>query len=122
MKRLETNVLINKMNEFGINIPRQDQIGLVHICGSVSGRDADKYDKAGVTPFNGVAIKSSLIKECPLNIECQVVHKVNFPGSHQWFIGEVKAVHLDDTYARDQALMFWSGEYRSVGEFLEKAW
>ena len=117
-----TYELINEQSEFGINIPRADQVELVRICGSVSGRDVDdKYSKAGVTPFEGVEIKSHLIKECPVNIECEVVHEVDFKGTHQWFVGEIKAVHLDEDYARDQALMFWIGEYRRVGEFLEKA-
>ena len=46
-----TYELINLENEFGINIPRADQIELVRICGSVSGRNVDKYSKAGVTPL-----------------------------------------------------------------------
>ena len=117
-----TYELINRENEFGINIPRTDQIELVRICGSVSGRQVDKYREAGVTPFEATRIKSYLIEECPVNIECGVVHKVDFKGTHQWYIGEIQAVHVDDTYSRDQALMFWSREYRRVGEFLEKAW
>jgi len=116
-----TYELMNEHNEFGINIPRADQIELVRSCGSVSGREIDKYQKAGVTPFEAVEINSTLIKECPVNIECEVVHKVDFIGTHQWFVGEIKAVHIDDAYARDQALMFWIGEYRKVGKFLEKA-
>ena len=118
-----TYELINRENEFGVNIPTAEQIELVRRCGSVSGRDVgDKYNKAGVTPFRGTEIKSCLIQECPVNIECVVVHKVGFRGTHQWFVGEIQAVHIDDTYTRDQPLMFWSGEYRRVGEFLEKAW
>jgi flavin reductase (DIM6/NTAB) family NADH-FMN oxidoreductase RutF len=117
-----TYELINLENEFGVNIPRADQIELVRICGSVSGRNVDKYSKAGVTLLKPTRIKSYLIQECPLNLECVVVHKIDFRGTHQWFIGEIRAVHLDDTYTRDQALMFWSREYRKVGEFLEKAW
>lgn len=118
-----TYELINEYNEFGVNLPNADQIELVRICGSVSGREvADKYKKAGVTPLKSSVIKSFLIAECPLNIECEVVHKVNFPGTHQWYVGEIRAVHLDEAYERDQALMFWSREYRKVGEFLEYAW
>ena len=117
-----TYELISKHNEFGINIPTVEQIELVRICGSVSGRDVDKYEKAGVTPVPGVKIESCLIKECPLSLECQVVHQVDFRGTHQWFVGEIKAVHIDDAYSRDQALMFWDREYRGVGEFLERAW
>lgn len=117
-----TNQLINEYNEFGINIPTMDQIEIVRICGSVSGREgSDKYSLAGITPMSGVKIKSSLIKECPLNLECEVVHKVDYPGSHQWFIGEVKTVHKDENYSREQALMFWGKEYRKVGEYLERA-
>jgi flavin reductase (DIM6/NTAB) family NADH-FMN oxidoreductase RutF len=52
------------------------------------------------------------------NIECVVVHKVGYRGSHQWFIGEIKAVHLEEAYTRDEALMYWAGEYRRVGEVL----
>jgi len=118
-----TYELINRENEFGINIPTTEQIELVRTCGSISGRDVgDKYSKAGVTPFQGSRIKSYLIQECPVNIECVVVHKVGFGGTHQWFIGEIQAVHIDDTYTRDQPLMFWSREYRKVGEYLEQAW
>jgi flavin reductase (DIM6/NTAB) family NADH-FMN oxidoreductase RutF len=118
-----TYELINREKEFGINIPTVDQIELVRTCGSVSGRDVDdKYSRAGVTPFRGTKIKSCLIKECPVNIECVVVHQVGFRGTHQWFVGEIQAVHVDDTYKREQPLMFWSGEYRKVGEFIEKAW
>jgi len=118
-----TYQLINREREFGVNVPTIEQIEMVRICGSVSARDVeDKYEKAGVTPFPGARIQSFLIEECPLNIECTVVHDVDFPGTHRWFIGEIQAVHIDDTYTRDQPLMFWSGQYRKVGEFLEKAW
>ena len=117
-----TYELINEENEFGINIPRADQIELVRTCGAISGREVDKYRRAGVTPFEGTRIRSHLIQECPVNIECTVVHRIDYQGSHQWFIGEIVAVHVDDTYTRDQALMFWSGEYRGVGEFLARAW
>lgn len=117
-----TYELINRENEFGINIPTTEQIPLVRTCGSMSGRDVDdKYSAAGVTPFQGTNIQSYLIQECPVNLECTVVHKVDFGGTHQWFVGEIQTVHLDDTYTRDQPLMFWIGEYRKVGEFLEKA-
>jgi flavin reductase (DIM6/NTAB) family NADH-FMN oxidoreductase RutF len=113
-----TYELLSRSKEFGINIPTTDHLELVRICGSVSGRAGDKYAKAGVTPRQGKVIGGFLIEECPVNIECVVVHEVGYRGSHQWFVGEIKAVHLDEAYKRDQALMFWAGEYRSVGKVL----
>ncbi|MFH2040168.1 MAG: flavin reductase family protein, partial [Chloroflexota bacterium] len=118
-----THDLIEEYNEFGINIPNWNQIEVVKICGSLSGREGvDKYELAGVTPQASTVIRSYLIVECPLNIECEVVHKIKYGGTHQWYIGEIKAVHLDDEYEKDQALMFWHREYRKVGEFVENAW
>lgn len=117
-----THSLITEYGDFGINIPRVDQIQAVRICGSISGRDVpDKLAKAGLSRFKGMAISSCLIEECPLNIECEVAHKLEYKSSHQWFVGEIKAVHRDEGYEPDQALMYWGRAYRRVGEFLEEA-
>jgi len=122
MPKRYTYELINEYNEFGINIPKADQVELVRLCGSLSGRQVtDKYKEAGVTPMKSSVIRSCLIEECPLNIECEVVHRVDFPGTHRWYVGEIRAVHIEEDFERDQALMFWGGEYRKVGEFLEYA-
>ncbi len=112
--------LISKKHEFCINIPTKEQIGIVRTCGSVSGRKEDKFLKTGLTPQKGKEIDSFFIKECPVNIECRVVHEVQFEGSHRWFIGEIQSVHIDKDYTRDKALMYWLTDYRSVGEVLLK--
>lgn len=100
--------LISEEKEFGINIPRKDQIDIIRICGSISGRDEDKFQKTGLTRMKGTKIESVLVKECPLNLECRVVHEVQFEGSHRWFVGEVLVAHVDEKYSREQALMYWA--------------
>ena len=112
--------LISQKGEFGINIPTKEQLDIVRVCGSVSGRKENKFEKTGLTPQKGKVIDSFLIKECPVNLECRVVHQVNYEGSHKWFIGQIEAVHIKDDYARDKALMYWLGEYREVGKVLMK--
>ncbi|MGD9397400.1 MAG: flavin reductase family protein [Candidatus Thorarchaeota archaeon] len=116
-KRL-TFELISEKREFGINIPSADQLEIVGICGTVSGREADKFVKTGLTPMKGKVIESFLVEECPVSLECEVVHEVEFGGSHRWFIGEIKAAHIDKNYTRDSALMYWPREYRRVGEVI----
>lgn len=120
MPEKHSYLLLNREKEFGINVPRADQLELVRYCGKVSGRNTKKYLEAKVTPRQGSVIRGYLIEECPLNLECVVVHQVDYKGSHQWFIGEVKAVHMDETYQRDQALMYWNKEFRKVGELLQR--
>lgn len=115
-----TYELILQDREFGINIPTKDQLDIVCICGSVSGRKEDKFEKTRLTPQRGEVIRSFLIKECPVNLECRVVHQIQYPGSHTWFIGQIEAVHIDEKYSRDKALMYWLGEYREVGNILLK--
>ncbi len=110
--------LISQRGEFGINLPRADQVEAVDICGSISGRKADKYERTGLTTMKGSKIDSYLIAECPVNLECRVVHEVDFEGTHHWFIGEILTAHVDDEYARDDALMFWARELRGVGEII----
>lgn len=112
--------LLCDRGDFGVNVPTVEQIPAVRTCGSISGRDVDdKYVAAGITSFAPSVITSQLIAECPLNIECQVVHKVAYPGSHEWFIGDIKAVHVEEGYDPGQALMFWGKHYKRVGELLE---
>jgi flavin reductase (DIM6/NTAB) family NADH-FMN oxidoreductase RutF len=110
--------LISERREFGVNIPHRDQLRMVRICGSVSGRHEDKYVKAGLTPEKGSVIDSYLISECPVSMECMVVHEVDFGGTHRWFVGEIHAVRMDEEYTRDVALMYWPRQYRGVGEVL----
>jgi hypothetical protein len=35
-------------------------------------------------------------------------------------VGEILAVQIEEGYTRDQALMFWPSEYRSVGQVVYK--
>ena len=112
--------LITQDREFGINIPTKDQLDIVRFCGSVSGRKEDKFEKTQLSPQRGEVIKSFLIKECPVNLECRVVHQINYRGSHNWFIGQIEVAYIDEEYSRDKALMYWLGEYREVGNILRK--
>ncbi len=110
--------LLSERREFGVNLPHRDQLDIVRMCGSVSGRDEDKYAKAGLTPEKGSVIGCYLISECPVNMECQVVHEVKFGGTHRWFVGEIQAVRIDEDYKRDDMLMYWPRQYRGVGVVL----
>lgn len=116
-----TYELITSSKEFIINIPTKEQLDKIHICGTISGRNEDKYQKASFTPLKGNQVDSYFIEECPVNLECQVVHHIDYEGSHKWFIGEIKEVHIDESYIRDDALMFWLGQFRTVGGIIEGA-
>jgi flavin reductase (DIM6/NTAB) family NADH-FMN oxidoreductase RutF len=110
--------LISERRQFGVNVPTREQLDLVRYCGAVSGRDEDKFARAGLTPQPGRVIDGVLVAECPVSLECSVVHEVQFGGTHRWFVGRIEAAHVDESYDRRDALIFWDGEYRTVGEVL----
>lgn len=111
--------LVAQAGEFAVNIPPASQLAQVELCGKLSGRDADKFAQAGFTPIPADKIDTLLIAECPVNLECRVVHRVAHPGSHEWFVGEILAAHIDSGYTRDSALMFWLGQFRAVGALIK---
>lgn len=87
--------IISESGEFAVNIPAKDMIESVDLCGIRSGRDIDKFEAAGLTPLTAAKVSSPIIKECPVNIECTVKQTLSL-GTHDMFIGEVVAVHVDD--------------------------
>jgi flavin reductase (DIM6/NTAB) family NADH-FMN oxidoreductase RutF len=113
-----TYELITERGEYGVNLPTTAQLEIVQLCGSISGRDADKFERTGLTPQPGTVIESMLIAECPVSMECRVVHTVDFPGTHRWFVGQIEVAHIEEGYSRQWPLMYWPREYRAVGELL----
>lgn len=119
--------LISETREYTVNLPTASLMRQVDQCGSVSGRRGiDKFSAFGLTPVPAAEVRPPLIAECPVNIECRVVG-VQTIGDHDLFLGEVAAVHVDESaldadgeILPDQldVLVYVSGEYWSAGEKL----
>lgn len=108
---------------FTVNIPTVEMIETVDLCGIISGRDGDKFERAGLTALAGTKVDAPLVAECPVNIECTVREIIEI-GVHNMFLGEIVARHADGTAApggkpdfREIPLITYiNGEYWSVGE------
>ena len=73
-----TRELLDRTGEFTVCIPygeEQDKkvAKALGICGSISGRDADKIAKAGLNLVDAEIVRTPAIKEFPLTVECRVV-------------------------------------------------
>lgn len=111
--------LIKETQDYSINIPKQEHLEAVLICGSKSGRDVNKFEVAGLTPKKALKITSYLIEECPVNLECKVVHTLDLKGTHVWFVGKIVAAHKAKDYERSDTIFFWPREFRKAGEVIE---
>lgn len=83
---------ISRSQEFVLVLPSRDQIDAVLFCGTVSGRDHDKFAESNLEPLPATAVKPPLIKDAVLAFECRVVASCE-TGDHTIFVGEVVAAH-----------------------------
>jgi flavin reductase (DIM6/NTAB) family NADH-FMN oxidoreductase RutF len=118
--------LIAEIGEFVVNLPRVDQVDLVDYCGQVSGRNVDKWAACGLTPIPANEVRTPLIAECPVSLECRVTQQLTL-GVHDLFIGEVLAVQIDEemltergqvNYEQAQPLAYIGGYYWQVSKLL----
>jgi flavin reductase (DIM6/NTAB) family NADH-FMN oxidoreductase RutF len=80
---------------FSVNIPSEDLVTEADYCGLVSGRKKDKVTACGFTVFYGKLKTAPLIEQCPVNLECRLVQKMEFK-THVLCIGQIEEIHIDE--------------------------
>lgn len=96
--------IISKTKEFVINVPNLPLLKATDFCGVKSGRDIDKFKACGLTPEKCDFVEAPQIKEAPISLECKVL-SVQTYGTHDMFLAEVLAVHVDDEYISDKGAL-----------------
>ncbi len=89
-----TSQLISESKEFVVNIPPAELRGKVVECGSVHGKDLDKFERFKLTPLAGNKVKAPLVQECYAHLECKLTDKVEV-GDHFLFVGKIVAARVD---------------------------
>lgn len=124
-ERYSYNVL-KETGEFVINLTTKELTYATDYCGVKSGRDVDKFKEMGLTALPGKEVNAPLIAESPVNIECKVTQVIPL-GSHDMFLAEVVAVHVDEKYIDEKGkfhldkaepIAYSHGDYLATGELL----
>jgi flavin reductase (DIM6/NTAB) family NADH-FMN oxidoreductase RutF len=76
----------------------------VEICGTISGRNEDKFKTAGITAAQAKKVKAPIIKECALHYECKVVHNNDIEPMNLY------RPIVDDCYAQGNFHRVYFGE------------
>ena len=90
-----SHTMIRQCGEFVVNLPTPAQSGLCDYLGVVSGRDENKIAIAGLRLAAATRVRTPLLADCPVNIECTVEREIDL-DSHTLFIGLVQAVHVEE--------------------------
>jgi flavin reductase (DIM6/NTAB) family NADH-FMN oxidoreductase RutF len=91
-----THELIMKSGEFAINVLSEDQMDLAVYCGTISGRDVNKFRERSIPIRPGKAVGAPLVNGCAANIECKVRGYL-LTGDHTLFVGEILRYEEDVT-------------------------
>ncbi|MBN2565235.1 MAG: flavin reductase family protein [Candidatus Eisenbacteria bacterium] len=87
--------LISRSGEFVLNVPSSDLLPAVWHCGTISGRDGDKFASSGLTEAPASMLDVPLVAECFAHIECRVA-AAPVLGDHTLFVGEIMAATAED--------------------------
>jgi len=106
-----TYQFLEETGDFTVNVPRRGMKDIVAYCGTVSGRDHDKFKEKELTLLPSKQVKSPIIGECIVHYECKVAYKTKvvkedlpsdilstcYPSGdyHTLYFGEIVTVHAD---------------------------
>lgn len=89
--------LISESGCFVLNLTTEKLARATDWCGVKSGRDFNKFAEMGLTAEKAAAVNAPIIKESPINIECEVF-EIKPLGSHDMFLARVVNVQADEEY------------------------
>jgi len=110
--------LLEEHPEFTLNVMPARFHGALNYCGSHSGRDVNKWQKAGLAPMESTTIAVPRVAEAALSFECRTMAFQDFdPGRflqpgvegnypkkdyHRIYWGEPLAIWIDDSFNTGQ--------------------
>lgn len=119
--------LIKESGEFVINLTTKELTRAADWCGVRSGRDFDKFKEMNLTPAPATKIKTPIIAESPVNIECEVTQIIEL-GTHHLFLAKVVAVNGEERFLdkntgkfdlrQTDPVAYLHGSYYTMGENL----
>lgn len=80
---------------FSVNVPSRDIVTETDYCGITSGSKVDKVAACKFQVFYGKLSNAPMIEQCPVNLECKVVHLLDL-GSHSLVIGRIEETYISD--------------------------
>ena len=85
---------------FSVNVPSTDMVKEADYCGIVSGSKVNKVEVCQFKVFYGKLDNAPLIEQCPINLECKVVHILDV-GSHSLVVGRIEETHISESCLTD---------------------
>lgn len=103
---------LEQVGDFTVNVPPRELAAAVSHCGTVSGRDHDKFQETQLTLIPSKEVRAPVIQECVVHYECRTLHRNDLvPDAlveavreefydtgdfHRVYFGEIVAAYADE--------------------------
>ncbi len=98
-KKKDTLINIEFAGDFVINAVPESMAEAMNQTAGEYPIDVDEFREAGLTPEKGDLVKSPMVAESPVKMECRVMQILSFDAASRtsyFIIGEVLRVHIKD--------------------------
>ncbi len=119
-----TYELVSAAGSFAVHFLPFEMADVIAGVGSTSGREVDKFERFGLATESGVVLDVPVLQDAYLVYECRV-EAVHPTGDHDFFVGEVVALHhredayderrLLDTERVRPAVFYGRGVFEALG-------
>jgi flavin reductase (DIM6/NTAB) family NADH-FMN oxidoreductase RutF len=120
-KRYTHNLIISS-KEFVVNIPTISMVNKVLACGTLSGRNTNKFEKLELIKLPSRTLKTHIIEACAAFIECRLVDFKDY-GDHTFFVGSIQASYAKEGFLKDlKPILHTKGNsFTTISEKIVKA-
>ena len=103
---------LEEVQEFTVNVPSKKLTEAAVYCGTVSGRDEDKFGEMNLTATALHEVRVPIIEECDIHYACRILHQHNlnpetlessikrkfYPENdfHRVYYGEIAATYANE--------------------------
>ena len=95
-----TNKGIRQNMTFSVNVASTDLVRETDYCGIISGSKVDKVAVCRFSVFYGKLSSAPLIEQCPINLECRVMHILDL-GTNALVVGKIEETHVSENCLTD---------------------
>ena len=89
--------MIKETGVFIVNLVSTNNKREFWYLGNHSGKNVDKFEALSLNYEDGVKVNAPVLKDFPVNIECEVVDSIK-PGSHEMFAGKIVHIQADEEF------------------------
>ena len=103
---------LEEVSDFTVNVPPRELAAAASHCGTVSGREHDKFQELHLTVAPSHEVRAPIVQECIIHYECRTVHRNDVvPDAlaqavrdeaytegnfHRIYFGEIVAAYADE--------------------------